>query len=122
MCITIYHNTRWGKSRKTLQLLRDNGFEPNIIEYLKNPPNVNELKKICKILDLSAIDIIRTNENEYKQSNISMDDTDDVIIEKIIRHPRLLERPIVIMGNNGIIGRPPENVLKLLKSPIWTNI
>ena len=48
MCITIYHNTRWGKSRKTLQLLRDNGFEPNIIEYLKNPPNVNELKEICK--------------------------------------------------------------------------
>ena len=114
MCITIYHNNRWGKSRKTLQLLRDNGFEPNIIEYLKNPPNVNELKEICKILDLSAIDIIRTNEKEYKQANISINDTDDVIIEKIVRHPRLLERPIVIMGKNGIIGRPPENVLKLL--------
>ena len=114
MCITIYHNTRWGKSRKTLQLLRDNGFEPNIIEYLKNPPNGNDLKEICKILDLSAIDIIRINEKEYKQSNISMNDTDDVIIEKIVRHPRLLERPIVIMGKNGIIGRPPQNVLKLL--------
>ena len=50
MCITIYHNNRWSKSRETLQLLRDNGHEPNIIEYLKNPPNVNELNNICKTL------------------------------------------------------------------------
>ena len=114
MCITIYHNPRWGKSRKTLQLLRDNGYEPNIIEYLKNPPNVNELNEICENLNMSAIDITRTNEKEYKQLNISMNDTDDVLIEKIARHPKLLERPIVIKGKKGIIGRPPENVLKLL--------
>ncbi len=114
MCITIYHNPRWGKSRKTLQLLRDNGYEPNIIEYLKNPPNVNELNEICENLNMSAIDITRTNEKEYKQLNIPMNDTDDVLIEKIARHPKLLERPIVIKGKKGIIGRPPENVLKLL--------
>ena len=114
MCITIYHNPRWGKSRKTLRLLRDNGYEPNIIEYLKNPPNVNELIEICKNLNKSAIDITRTNEKEYKQLNIPMNETDDVIIEKIVRHPKLLERPIVIKGKKGIIGRPPENVLKLL--------
>ena len=114
MCITIYHNPRWGKSRKTLQLLRDNGYEPNIIEYLKNPPNVNELNEICENLNMSAIDIARTNEKEYKQLNIPMNDTDDVLIEKIARHPKLLERPIVIKGKKGIIGRPPENVLKLL--------
>jgi len=94
--------------------LRDNGFEPNIIEYLKNPPNVNELKEICKILNLPPADIIRTNEKEYKQSNISLNDADDVIINEIVRHPRLMERPIVIKENKGIIGRPPENVLKLL--------
>ena len=114
MCITIYHNTRWGKSRKTLQLLRDNGYEPNIIEYLKNPPNVKELNEICENLNMSAIDITRTNEKEYKQLNIPMNDTYDVLIEKIARHPKLLERPIVIKGKKGIIGRPPENVLKLL--------
>ena len=114
MCITIYHNPRWGKSRKTLQLLRDNGYEPNIIEYLKNPPNVNELNEICENLNMSAIDITRTNEKEYKQLNIPMNDTADVLIEKIARHPKLLERPIVIKGKKGIIGRPPENVLKLL--------
>jgi arsenate reductase len=94
--------------------LRDNGYEPNIIEYLKNPPNVNELNEICKNLNMSAIDITRTNEKEYKQLNIPMNDTDDVLIEKISRHPKLLERPIVIKGKKGIIGRPPENVLKLL--------
>ena len=94
--------------------MRDNGYEPNIIEYLKNPPNVNELKEICENLNMSAIDITRTNEKEYKQLNIPMNDTDDVLIEKIARHPKLLERPIVIKGKKGIIGRPPENVLKLL--------
>ena len=114
MCITIYHNPRWRKSRKTLQLLRDNGYEPNIIEYLKNPPNVNELNEICENLNMSVIDITRTNEKEYKQLNIPMNDTDDVLIEKIARHPKLLERPIVIRGKKAIIGRPPENVLKLL--------
>ena len=94
--------------------MRDNGYEPNIIEYLKNPPNANELKQICKNLNRSPIDITRTNEKEYKQLNIPMNDTDDVLIEKIARHPKILERPIVIKGKKGIIGRPPENVLKLL--------
>ena len=94
--------------------MRDNGYEPNIIEYLKNPPNVNELNEICKNLNMSAIDITRTNEKEYKQLNIPMNETDEVLIEKIVRHPKLLERPIVIKGKKGIIGRPPENVLKLL--------
>ena len=94
--------------------MRDNGYEPNIIEYLKNPPNVNELNEICENLNMSAIEITRTNEKEYKQLNIPMNDTDDVLIEKIVRHPKLLERPIVIKGKKGIIGRPPENVLKLL--------
>ena len=94
--------------------MRDNGYEPNIIEYLKNPPNVNELNEICENLNMSPIDITRTNEKEYKQLNIPMNDTDDVLIEKIVRHPKLLERPIVIKGKKGIIGRPPENVLKLL--------
>ena len=72
------------------------------------------LIEICKKLNLPAADIIRTNEKEYKDSNISLNDSDDVIINEIVRHPRLMERPIVIKENKGIIGRPPENVLKLL--------
>ena len=114
MCITMYHNPRWGKSRKTLQLLRDNGHEPHIIEYLKNPPNIKELSEICIVLQLSPSDIIRKREKEYKESNISKLYRNEDLLEEIVKHPKLMERPIVIKGEKGIIGRPPENVLKLL--------
>ena len=114
MCITMYHNPRWSKSRKTLQLLRDNGYEPKIIEYLKTPLNVIELREICYVLQLRPSDIIRKGEKEYKEFNISNLDRDEDLIEEIAKHPKLMERPIVIKGEKGIIGRPPENVLKLL--------
>ena len=114
MCITMYHNPRWEKSRKTLQLLRDNGHEPNIIEYIKNPPNIKELSEICNVLQLRPSDIIRKGEKEYKELNISKLHRDKDLIEEIVKNPKLMERPIVIKGEKGIIGRPPENVLKLL--------
>ena len=87
MCITMYHNPRWGKSRKTLQLLRDNGHEPNIIEYLKNPPNIKELSEICNVLQLRPSDIIRKGEKEYKELNISKLHRDKDLIEEIVKHP-----------------------------------
>ena len=114
MCITIYHNNRWKKSRETLQLLRDNGHEPNIIEYLKTPPNVNELYDICNKLDKKPNEIIRKGEKEYKAEKINEINMDDELIRAIAKHPKLIERPIVIRGSRGIIGRPPENVFKLL--------
>ena len=115
MCITMYHNPRWGKSRKTLQLLRDNGHEPNIIEYLKNPPSANDINTICKLLCKDPIDIIRTSEKLYRDLNINdMDWDDDGLIIALVEFPKLLERPIVIRGEKGIIGRPPEKVLELL--------
>ena len=114
MCIIIYHNNRWGKSRKTLQLLRDNGYDPEIIEYLKTPLSEKELTNICGILKLNPIDIIRKNEMEYKQIIFSDFDLDNQIIRQIAKNPKLMERPIVIKGEKGIIGRPPENVLELL--------
>jgi len=94
--------------------LRDNGYEPKIIEYLKTPLNVKELRKICNVLQLRPIDIIRKGEKEYKELNISNLDRDEDLIEEIVKHPKLMERPIVIKGEKGIIGRPPENVQKLL--------
>ena len=115
MCITMYHNPRWGKSRKTLQLLRDNGHEPNIIEYLKNPPSANDINTICKLLCKDPIDIIRTSEKLYRDLNINdMDWDNDDLINAMVKFPKLLERPIVIRGEKGIIGRPPEKVLELL--------
>ena len=115
MCINMYHYPRWWKSRKTLQLLRDNGHEPNIIEYLKNPPSANDINTICKLLCKDPIDIIRTSEKLYRDLNINdMDWDDDDLIIALMEFPKLLERPIVIRGEKGIIGRPPENVLELL--------
>ena len=94
--------------------MRDYGYEPKIIQYLKTPPNVQELRKICNVLQLRPIDIIRKGEKEYKELNISNLDRDEDLIEEIVKHPKLMERPIVIKGEKGIIGRPPENVQKLL--------
>ena len=114
MCIAIYHNNRWRKSRETLQLLRDNGHEPNVIEYLKNPPNVKELNNICKTLGKRPKDIIRKGEQEYKDLKIKKTDRDEDLLKAMVIHPKLIERPIVIRGEKGIIGRPPENVLKFI--------
>ena len=94
--------------------MRDNGHEPKIIEYLKTPPNVEELRIICNVLQLRPSDIIRKGEKEYKELNVSNLDRDEDLIEEIAKHPKLMERPIVIKGEKGIIGRPPENVQKLL--------
>ena len=94
--------------------MRDNGHEPKIIEYLKTPLNVVELREICYVLQLRPSDIIRKGEKEYKELNISNLDRDEDLIEEIVKHPKLMERPIVIKGEKGIIGRPPENVQKLL--------
>ena len=94
--------------------MRDNGHEPNVIEYLKNPPNVKELNNICKTLGKRPKDIIRKGEQEYKALKINKIDRDDDLFKAMARHPKLIERPIVIKGERGIIGRPPENVLKLI--------
>ena len=114
MCIAIYHNNRWRKSRETLQLLRDNGHEPTVIEYLKTPPNVKELNNICKTLGKRPKDIIRKGEQEYKELKIDKMDSDDDLLKAMVSHPKLIERPIVIRGEKGIIGRPPEKVLKFI--------
>ena len=94
--------------------MRDNGHEPNVIEYLKTPPNVKESKNICKTLGKRPKDIIRKGEQEYKALKINKIVSDDDLLKAMVRHPKLIERPIVIKGEKGIIGRPPENVLKLI--------
>ena len=94
--------------------MRDNGHDPKVIEYLKTPPNVKELINICKTLGKRPKDIIRKGEQEYKALKINKIVSDDDLLKAMVRHPKLIERPIVIKGEKGIIGRPPENVLKLI--------
>lgn len=113
--ITIYHNPNCTKSRQTLALLKEKGFDPHVVEYLKNPPSAQELKGILNKLGMSAVEIIRTNEPEYRELGLlNSRYTEDGLIDIMVEHPKLIERPIVVHGNKAAIGRPPENVLGIL--------
>jgi len=111
----IYHNPRCTKSRLSLELLRNKGIEPDIIEYLTTPPSASELKSILTLLGISARDIIRDKEPEYKERGLS-DTTlsEDQIIQILVDTPKLIERPIVVHNGKAAIGRPPENILEIL--------
>jgi arsenate reductase len=113
--VTIYHNSRCRKSRETLQILIDKGLEPDVIEYLKNPLDVNELKKISEKLGLRPKDFIRQNEQEFKAAGLrdKLED-DEELFRRMEATPKLMERPIVVKGNKAVLGRPPKNVHDLL--------
>ncbi len=110
----IYHNPRCSKSRQSLALLRENGVEPEVIEYLKSPPDAAALRDLLKQLGLCAHDILRTKEDAYVSCGLSPESTKAEILTAIVHHPILLERPIIVKGNRAVIGRPPENVRELL--------
>ncbi|MEJ6681316.1 MAG: arsenate reductase (glutaredoxin) [Flavobacteriales bacterium] len=112
--ITIYHNPRCSKSRETLSLIRENGAEPEIREYLKEIPSKEELKLVLAKLDLNIKDILRKGERLYKDKFKGMNFTDEEWMTIVLENPKLMERPIVIKGNKAILGRPPENVLELI--------
>jgi arsenate reductase len=113
--VTIYHNPRCTKSRQTLALLEQHGIQPKIIEYLVTPPTETELKRLLKLLGISPRELLRTKEEEYKQARLDKPDVSDAeIIRAMVKYPRLMERPIVVAGNKAALGRPPENVLKII--------
>ena len=114
MCMTVYHNNSWGKSRKVLQLLRDNNINFTVIEYLKEPINHDELHNICQILAITPIELVRTTDKYFKTLNVNINSmNNDEILELLVNHPKILERPIIVKNNDAVIGRPPENVQKL---------
>jgi arsenate reductase len=110
----IHHNPRCSKSRQVLALLKENGVEPEVVEYLKTPLDEEALCDLLTKLGLKAHDILRTKEDEYKQLGLSPDTPEEEILTAIVQHPILLERPIIVKGNAAVIGRPPENVHELL--------
>ena len=116
MPVEIYHNPRCSKSRQTLQLLQENGIEPDITEYLKTPPGRAELIDILQMLGMEPRELMRRKEQEYKEAGLDNPDlTRDQLIQAMIDHPRLIERPIVISNVKAALGRPPERVLDILK-------
>jgi len=111
----IYHNPRCSKSRQTLEILNQQDVDTEIVLYLENPPSAQEVASILQKLGLSARDIIRKGEEEYKLLNIKDQSlTENELISFMSENPKLIERPIVVKDDKAIIGRPPENVLSLL--------
>lgn len=116
MSVTIYHNPRCSKSRQTLELLEQQGIEPEVRLYLNEVPEAEEIKTLLKQLGMdSARDLMRKKEADYKDNNLKDEQlTEAQLISAMISHPKLIERPIVVKGNQARIGRPPEQVLEIL--------
>jgi arsenate reductase len=117
MSITIYHNPRCSKSRKTLQLLEAAGIAPRIVEYLRTPPDGATILRLAGLLGAPVADLLRRGESEFRDA-VDLPDLDDdaTLAAWLASHPRVLERPIVVSatGDAAVLGRPPENVLALI--------
>jgi arsenate reductase len=117
MNVTIYHNPGCSKSRKTLEIIKENGLEPRIVEYLKNPPDPDTLLRLAQLLELPLTELLRTGEADFAESqeDVPVDD-ERALSQWLHQHPRVLQRPIVVVDDEdrAVIGRPPENVLDLI--------
>ncbi len=111
---TLYHNPRCSKSREALHLLEEEGETLEIIKYLENPPSFQELKQVIELLKIKPIELVRTQEDIWKEKFKGIKLTDDEVITAMVENPKLIERPIAIKGIHAVIGRPPEKVLSIL--------
>lgn len=118
MSITIYHNPRCSKSRKTLELLQEAGVTPAIIEYQNTPPAASTTLELAGLLGIAVKDLLRRGEAEFKEAGDLPDLDDDAALAVWLEaHPKVIERPIVVNAarDKAVIGRPPENVLELIR-------
>lgn len=112
--LKIYHNPRCAKSREGLEILEKSGKDFEIVKYLDDVPSAEELRSLIGHLDIAPIDLVRKNETIWKENYKGKELSDDQIIRALAEHPKLIERPIVVKGSKAVIGRPPENIKKLL--------
>lgn len=113
---TIWHNPRCSKSRATLALLRENGVEPEIVEYLEQPPDAAEIERVLDLLQVGPRELMRRNEAPYAENGLDDEALDrGELVRAMVEHPVLIQRPVVIRGQRAVVGRPPENVLSLLR-------
>ena len=112
---TIWHNPRCSKSRQTLQLIRDRGIEPIVVEYLKTPPSEAELIDALKALGFAPRALMRKNEAPYSELALGDEGLSDAdLVAAMVGNPVLIERPVVFRDKRAVVGRPPENVLEFL--------
>ncbi|KAB0499026.1 arsenate reductase (glutaredoxin) [Pseudomonas vancouverensis] len=113
--MTLYHNPRCSKSRGALELLEARGLTPTVVRYLETPLDAAHITALLGKLGISARQLLRTGEDEYKTLNLADKDLSEAqLIAAIAAHPKLMERPILEVGKKAIIGRPPEQILELL--------
>ena len=112
--MVIYHNPRCRKSREALSLLQEKGQEPEIRLYLKEPLNKEELTAVLAKLGIRAEELLRKGEAIYKENYKGQSLSEEEWIEAMVQYPKLIERPILEVGEKAIVGRPPERVLELL--------
>lgn len=110
----IYHNPRCSKSRQGLAILQDANQNPEIINYIKNPISFEELSDLLGKLNIPAIDLVRKNEAIWKEEFKNKELSESEVIQAMVTHPKLIERPIVVQGDKAVIGRPPENIKSLI--------
>lgn len=112
--VTIWHNPRCSKSRNAVTLLEEKGIEADVVKYLDTPPTKEELVAVLKMLGISARELMRTKEDLYKELNLKEETDEDKLIDAMVEHPKLIERPVVIKDGKAAIGRPIENIIDLL--------
>ncbi|WP_104910743.1 arsenate reductase (glutaredoxin) [Pseudomonas sp. LG1D9] len=113
--LTLYHNPRCSKSRGALELLQARGLAPTVVRYLETPLDAAQLEALLGKLGISARQLLRTGEDEYKTLNLADASLSEAqLIAAIAAHPKLMERPILATANKAVIGRPPENILEIL--------
>ena len=113
--VTLYHNPRCSKSREALELLRARDIAPTIVEYLRTPPSIDELDRILELLELEPRDLMRRKEAVYQDLALDDEGLDRRgLLQAMVEHPILIERPIAVANGRARVGRPPENVLDVL--------
>lgn len=113
--LTLYHNPRCSKSRGALELLEARGLTPTVVRYLDTPLTAAQLTDLLRKLNISARQLLRTGEEDYKTLNLADSSlSEDQLITAMATHPKLIERPILVAGDKAVIGRPPEKILELL--------
>ncbi len=111
--VIIWHNPRCSKSRQTLALLEERGITPDVVKYLETPPGADDIQAVLAKLGLTPRQLMRTKEDEYKAQNLA-DADDATLVAAMVATPKLIERPVVIVGDKAALGRPPEAVLEIL--------
>lgn len=114
--ITIWHNPKCSKSREVMEILQENKCEAEVVKYLEEKPDEKQIKAILKMLGITPRELMRTKEDIYKELNLKDETDDEALIEAMAKHPKLIERPIIIKGNRAIIGRPVEKIAEFLNS------